>query len=390
MKKFAAHLLFTGDDFIRNGLLTLDDSGKVLEVSSLGDEIIERQSIEFYNGILCPGFVNAHCHLELSHLCGLFPEGAGMSAFCRRMISSRGNQQSEMQLKMIEYDRRMSSEGIVAVGDISNSSASFAIKQKSRIAYHTFVECFGLDASLAASVLNNAMDLKHLAAKHALKASITPHAPYSMSDALFSATMQGGLADGVISIHNQESADEDDLFRSKSGAMYELFGSSLDEFIFRYEVSLHRVLEKIEPETRLLLIHNVYTSPSDYSYASSRSRNISWILCPSSNLYIENRLPDAHFFASVDASVAIGTDSLASNRSLSIMDELKLLDLHFPSIGLRRLLRWATSGGAAALNLSDTFGYFKPGARPGVVLITDTDLVGRRLRPSSKARLLDC
>ena len=390
MRRIAAQMLFTGADFIRNGLLTLDASGSVLEVSSLGDTIVEQRSTEFYNGILCPGFINAHCHLELSHMLGILPSGGGMTAFCRGMIESRNAISEAEQLTfMREADRQMSAEGIRSVGDVSNSAMSFELKRRSGIQYHTFVECFGLDASLSKEIVQRASAVNKSAEKLGISSSITPHSAYSMSEALFSASIKRGIKSGIISIHNQESADETQLFKFKSGKMTDLFGSAVDEFLFRYDSPLHRIFSYVDDKTRLLLIHNVYTTPADYQYACSRNGNIAWILCPSSNIYIENRLPDVNLFVNNDAHVAIGTDSLASNDRLSMMHELKLLDTHFPKIGLRRLLRWATSNGAAALNIEDKFGSFTPGTAPGVILISGIDFANMRLTNDSKARRID-
>ena len=389
MRKIAAQLLFTGAEFIRNGILTLDDEGRVIELSSLGETVVEQQSTEFYNGILCPGFVNAHCHLELSYMRGLLPDGAGMAAFCRGIIALRGSKSADEQLASVsEWDRRMSAEGIVAAGDVSNTEMSLEIKRGSEIRYHTFVECLGLDAARADEAVNKALAVQLRAGEMGLRASITPHSPYSMSNRLFAEAVRRGIERGILSIHNQESADESYFFKYKSGKMCDLFGEAANEFIYQYDESLHRVFDQIDNKTRLLLVHNVYTSPADYEYACSRNGNLVWVLCPASNIYIEKRLPDVNLFVSRDAQIAIGTDSLASNSALSIIQELRILDTNFPKIGLARLLRWATLNGAAALHLDNEFGSFKPGTRPGVVLISGIDFVNRRLTEKSQATRL--
>ena len=390
MRKIAAHLLFTGKEFIRNGVLTLDDSGTVLAVSSLGETVSEQGGTEFYNGIVSPGFVNAHCHLELSHMHGILPQGKGMTAFCKGIMSLKNLKSKDEQTEsMILRDKQMFDEGIVAAGDISNSDASFEVKRNSSIEYHTFIECLGFDYTKADKIIENALHTKAEAKCRGLAASLTPHAPYSMSEMLFAESVKQGIAGEIISIHNQESEDEMQLFKFKSGKMRELFGVNLDEFLDDYDNSIDRIMKYIDKDTRLLLVHNVYTTPSDYERACARNRNIAWILCPSSNLYIENRLPDVNMLAGRNALVAIGTDSLSSNTDLSMMQELRILDSHFRGVGLANLLRWATINGAKALNMSDKFGDFTSGKKPGVVLISGVDFVNMRFTADSKARRID-
>jgi cytosine/adenosine deaminase-related metal-dependent hydrolase len=120
-------------------------------------------------------------------------------------------------------------------------------------------------------------------------------------------------------------------------------------------------------------VHNAHTTAADYDFAISRNKNISWVLCPRSNLYIENALPPVQMLRAKGASIALGTDSLASNRSLSMLDELKCLAQNFPDIPFSETLRWATLGGAEALRREGVLGSLEPGKRPGVVLLEGFD-----------------
>lgn len=106
--------------------------------------------VEFYNGILVPDFVNAHCHLELSYLKGAIPQGGGFTAFARGMGEVRGLKgPEERQLAAAEADRQMWRQGIGGVGDVCNGDSSFAVKAASPVDYLSFLELFGLGASSA-------------------------------------------------------------------------------------------------------------------------------------------------------------------------------------------------------------------------------------------------
>ena len=110
-------------------------------------------------------------------------------------------------------------------------------------------------------------------------------------------------------------------------------------------------------------------------------------LCPNANLYIEDRLPDIPLFMKHNSLIVFGTDSLASNYQLSILEEMKTIKKAFPYISTSEMLVWATSNGAKALAFEDNLGDFTRGKKPGVVLfenITDGEIT----RQSTSRRLL--
>jgi cytosine/adenosine deaminase-related metal-dependent hydrolase len=386
MRLISGHYVFTGREFIKNGTVETDNSGTIVSIGSLGDSIVEKERTEFFNGIIIPGFVNAHCHIELSHLKGVIPQHSGMTAFCKSVISYRNSDVNEQISAMYEADKLMENEGIVAVGDISNNDLSAQMKKDSRLIYHTFVETLNLNPCLAEENIVKARTVKQTFEKKGLRVSITPHAPYSLSEKLFEQSVIEGNNSGIISIHNQESVDEMELFAKKQGKMRDFFGKDMDAFLPKYNNPLHRILNYIAPEANMLLIHNTHTNEQDYRRALKHNRKTTWVLCPASNLYIENTLPDVNMFAKLGAHVAIGTDSLSSNTNLSIMQELKILDSRFPETGLQTLLRWATLNGAEALNLDSELGSFDTGKRPGVFVLSDIDLKNMRLTPNSNIK----
>jgi aminodeoxyfutalosine deaminase len=80
-----------------------------------------------------------------------------------------------------------------------------------------------------------------------------------------------------------------------------------------------------------------------------------------------------------NCTIVLGTDSLASNWSLNIMDEIKTINKNFPEIPLQELLKWATINGAKALSIDDQLGSFEEGKRPGVILIDEKNLSAKRI-----------
>jgi cytosine/adenosine deaminase-related metal-dependent hydrolase len=386
MRRISAQYLFTGKPpLLRQGMVALDDTHRVVEVGQWDGQ--ETAHTEFYNGVLAPGFINAHCHLELSHLKGVAPPQAGMAGFLKTVMSQPAGAAGASAMQFA--DEQMQKEGIVAVGDICNTPASFGVKQKSAIYYHSFIEVAGLSGQVTEMRRATAAKLLKEAEEAGLAATVTPHAPYSMNEALFAFAIDAAQRQCILSIHNQESEEENALFLQGGGALQALFSSM--GFTPPHPIgktSVHRILPLLHGATRLLLVHNTVTSAADYEAVHAATRNVAWVLCPNSNRYITGMLPPAGMFFSKGAPVAIGTDSLASNTQLSVLEELKTLSQHFPQIPLDTLLQWATYGGAQALRKEQELGLLEPGKRPGLVLIENLDLHQLKLTAATTAKTL--
>lgn len=330
-----------------------------------------------YEGLLCPGFVNTHCHLELSHMAGVIPEGTGLVDFLLQVMGRRGEIAKDPLEAARQADRRMYEEGIVAIGDVSNNISTLPIKAASPLYYHTFVEVMGFLPAAADARLAQARQV-YDAARRIMgqeSASLVAHAPYSVSQPLFEA-LNRATAAGIFSIHNQESEAEDQLYREGGGdflRLYATLGQNLDFFSPTHQSSLATYLPWMTSPSTLLLVHNTVSTPGDVQLALAltreRNQSLYWCLCPGANLYIQRILPPVALLRDQGCSITLGTDSLASNHQLSILSEIKILQDNFPSVPLDEILRWATLNGAKSLGLDRRFGRLIPGAQPGILLI---------------------
>jgi cytosine/adenosine deaminase-related metal-dependent hydrolase len=390
MRRIAAQYIFpvTGAPIPR-GVITLNDRNVITAIGTLQDET---ESTEFYNGIITAGFVNAHCHLELSHLREVLTPGGGLADFIRQISGpSRYITHSDTRHQaMVNADKEMRQNGIVAVADICNTGESFAVKHTSPLFYHSFIEVAGLDETAAATKLHTARQLLALVEQLGLSASITPHAAYSMGDTLFEESLREAHRAGRLSVHNQESEAENELFLTGTGALQRLFANSgLTPPRPIRRTAIHCWLPVVAPGTTALFVHNVATSEDDCLAATARLPRLTWVLCPNSNLQLGEKLPPVDMFFRHNAPVAIGTDSLASNQRLSVLEELKTISQSFPQVPLATLLQWATLNGAKALQKDAELGSLRPGTKPGIVLIEKLDMASLRLTPDSTARRLD-
>ncbi|MCJ8210699.1 amidohydrolase family protein [Mucilaginibacter sp. RS28] len=388
MKSYRADYVFIiSADPIKNGVVTVDDSGKIVAVST--EPAHPETAIEQLSGVLCPGFINTHCHLELSHLKNKVPEGTGLIDFIKQVQWQRQADPAEVLDAMQQADEEMYNNGIVAVGDIANTGASIAVKTASKLYYHTFIELFSFLPERAEEVFEKAVSLNK--SFKPLSSSISPHAPYSVSKELF--RLIRNYADqepvNLLSIHNQETEDENKLYRYKTGSfldLYESFGMDISYFKPQARNSLQTVLPLLSNKQRILMVHNTFTNLKDIYFIKRFDRKIHWCFCPSANQYIEGRLPKVELFMDQGHPITLGTDSLASNKQLSILQEMCLLHQHVPSIGLNRLLEWATLSGARFLGIDDEKGSIEVGKTPGLNLITGLD--GLKLTAESRVRRL--
>lgn len=350
---------------IKEGVLQVSDEGKIINIFGSREDVPE-EDIEIFDGILCPGFVNVHCHLELSHLKGLLPQKTGLPDFISKVPEKRNVEIEEIKRAIKDADSKMQKNGIVAVGDISNTNNSFFIKEESKIVYHTFVELFSINKDKAEIVFNEGIALLKNCPK---PNSITPHATYSVSKKLFSLLKEQNN-EGIVCIHNQETKSEDELFRNGSGDLYEFlkqFGDINKSGISALQTSLLQMSK----QSKIILVHNTFTSKKDVEWTKENNYSIYWCTCPKANLYIENTLPDYSIF---DVNkLCVGTDSLASNNSLSILEELKVLQEN-SDFDMNTLLKIACKNGAEALGF-ENLGTFEKGKIPGVNLINELDSI---------------
>lgn len=359
---------------IKDGVVGVNDDGEILGIYERKSRELEGQTIEKFEGVIIPGFINAHCHLELSYLKGVVPEKTGLPAFLTAVMTNRPSALKDIDEAMTLADNEMYKNGIVAVGDHVNTDNTSRIKEQSKLLYHTFIEILGVEPNEADGKLQEARDLIHeFDADHV---SITPHAPYSCSKTLLKKFKKVVSEDNIISIHNQESDEENKLFRYKTGDFldfYKKIGKNPDLFKAQARNSIQSYLPYLPNPNKLILVHNTFTSLKDLDFVDRMDREVIWCICPKANLYIENQLPRVLNFVNNQQKIVIGTDSLASNDSLSILDELRVLHEHFAELDFLQTIQWATINGAEALNIADQFGSIEVGKKPGLVLLENME-----------------
>jgi len=386
-RKFKATHLFDGYSFKDDTVLITDSDGKIIDLipaSSTGDDC------EVYDGILTPGFINAHCHLELCHLKNILPPYTGLIEFLCSVVTKRNFAREVIDQAIHDAENEMYQNGIVAVGDIGNTADTACVKSNSKIRWQNFVEVLSMTDENAykeiehyqAVCLNMHQTLQASNIPH--RSVLVPHAPYTISPKSFE-MINERTAGQIISMHNQEHPAEDELYQKGGGdylKLFKIFGIDVSPFPVTGKSSIQSVLPHFNHGQKILLIHNTYMPKEDIvwanTYAAANGLSLVYCLCPSANAYIENRLPDVELFRQMNCHLVLGTDSYSSNWQLSIAAEIHLL-YEKKNIPLDVLLQMATLNGAIALNWDDELGSFEKGKQPGVVLLSNDLLSSRRI-----------
>jgi aminodeoxyfutalosine deaminase len=388
MKSFKADYVFpVSADPIKNGIVTVDDYGKVISVAEENNPP-PNVKVETLSGVIVPGFINTHCHTELSHLKDKIAPGNGLISFIKEIMALRASDPQAIADAAKAADQEMYDNGIVAVGDISNTPGTVAMKADSALYYHTFVEILGFVPERAEEVFNAALTTAEEFKPQPV--SVTAHAPYTVSKELFKLIKKYSDAnENLLSIHNQECEDENKFYRYKLGGFIDLYkhlNINIDFFKPQARNSLQSVIPLLTNKQKILMVHNTCTNLKDIYFIKRFDRRINWCFCPNANLYIEKRLPKVELFINQDLNITLGTDSLASNSKLCILSEMRTLQQHFPSLSLEMLLQWGTINGAEFLGVDDTKGTIEAGKTPGLNLLTGLD--GFKLTDDTKVKRL--
>lgn len=375
---------------ISNGFLEYEEDGTILSVGQCGpDEDVEDVAV-------VPGFVNAHCHLELSHLHGKFRKGTGMAGFIDQINALRDWATDDVKTELVrKWMDKLWKDGVSAVADISNDASSFPVKQVSPIYTRTFLEVFGTEPADCEGVMASVTELNKVAQEYGIDAAPTPHSCYTMSPQLLSASSAAGLESGFLSYHSQESQEEEDLLISGTGAMAEnrrRAGMSTPpvtgESSLKYFIDRLKDVKSVPFDEHILLVHNVTLKQDDIDAAKAVMNNVYWAICPLSNIFIHNALPPVRLMRENGLDICLGTDSLSSNDDLDMMAELICLHENFDDVPMNELFAWASLNGARFLGKENLLGSFAPGKKPGIVIVKGIDENGNITAESCSERLV--
>lgn len=343
---------------ITNGLITEIGSGRP---PSTATEI---------DGVILPGVVNAHTHLELSWMREQVAPALTMPQWVESLMALRRTVGHEPAEPILDGIREARAAGTALVGDISNTLAAYDGLSRSSMSGAIFRELLGFNVTDPAAVIAaTRAQIEQLPRISRLRASIVPHAPYSVSPSLMRA-IADAAGDDRISIHLGESAEEVEFLRHGSGAWRELLGK-LGTWSDGWQapgagpvdyIAAHGLLNE-----RLLAVHCVQLTDSELRKLAAAGATV--VTCPRSNRWTGAGLPPVARFYASGVRLAVGTDSLSSVEDLNVFAELRLMRELAPDVPARELLASATRHGADALGFGDELGTLEPGKRAELIAV---------------------
>lgn len=328
------------------------------------------ETIDLGDAVILPGLVNAHTHLELSWMRDKLPPTATMSAWASGLMALRRTAVREPSEPIVSAIRDVRAAGTSLVGDVTNTLAAYDLLADSDLSAAIFRELLGFKVpDPVRLVADTQAQLDGLARVARLRPSVVPHAPYSVSPALFRA-IAVAAGDRPVSVHLAESAEEVRFLRDGTGPWRELLGQlgvwsddwtppgcSPIEYLDRLGIV----------GRRLLAVHCTQATGADLRRLAAAGATV--VTCPRSNRWTGAGVPPIDRFYASGVRVAIGTDSLASVEDLNLFAELAEVRRLAPAVPAARLLESATVHGAAALGFSDDFGTIEPGKRADLIAV---------------------
>lgn len=364
----AAFVLPVTSPPIRDGYVVVRD-GVVAGVGPIAarPSVPGISEVDLGSTLLLPGFVNAHTHLELSHLEGAVPGDRGFVPWIEDQLRARAERSSEeVPVGIDRAIAALETGGTAAVADVSNSLA--ALKSLSASGLHALVlhEILGFDPARAEAVMEQTTAARAAAlaevgagaANSAIRVEVAAHAPHSISRELFALLMKSG---GVRSIHVAESRSEDEFLNHGGGEWREFLDRRVGPVPFTAPATGPvRYLDELGVLTKgLLAVHCVRVDEDDARLLARRGAVA--VLCPRSNEFLGNGVPPLAMLLGSGIALALGTDSLASCASLDVLEDARLLSRRFPRVPKSLLLHALTRGGALALGF-DRLGEIAVGA----------------------------
>ena len=363
---------------VRNGMIV--DVGPLNILSSAHSAPV----LDFPGCVLLPGFVNAHSHLELTH----FPSWKLRSAvdynprrFTDWIIQlikiARGLTPEDYPPSIREGVRMCLESGTTAIGEIVTNPAMAEQYYHSPLAGRLYFELLGQDSALFKNKLVAATAAAHKSETHTLLAGLSPHSPYTIAHEHLASIRDASASEALpLAIHLSESRSEADFIFDGSGDLATEFYPFVgwEHFLGHpARCSSTGLLDRyglLTPTT--LAVHCVHVSLADARIIKSRGTHV--VLCPRSNELLDVGRAPVALFKKLGIPLALGTDSLASNNSLSLWDELRFaLEIFSNDLTVQDVFRMVTSGGAEALGLSARCGSLEAGKRADFQVVGNCD-----------------
>ncbi len=355
-------------------------------------EIAERppadiQAKDLGPGLLMPGLVNAHTHLELSFLANIInkPQGDFM-AWVEELVSLRPGYDRDQAIEAAQRAAQFAAEhGTVLAGDITNTGRAAWAWEEAGVSAVSFFEAAG-PARAEPPQPEMKWDGNYFSAK-----AVASHAPYSVPSWRQQSLKKLSSSISLpLSIHLAESRAEKEFFAGQGaeGARMEAFllsqGLQKSDLDLRADSPLAHLISLDMVDSQTMLVHGVQLTPVELAQVAEKGASL--CLCPRSNIGLTGAVADVPAALKAGVNLALGTDSLASSPDLSIWSEMRKLMEIYPKLDPETVLTIATTGGAKALGLGDHFGLIAPGYCAPLIYVPLSEIGKNEVLPATIAQ----
>lgn len=351
---------------IRDGVVTFGQ-GRLIAVGSRPESDVH--VVDLGEVALLPGLVNAHTHLEFSDCpAPLAPSAASFAEWIgvvtRHRLERMERDPSAAGRAIQQGLQEAASSGTTTLGEIATAGWALRPPSAAAIDVVAFREVIALSSERFGEM--HAAIEQHLAcaAHEPWSAGISPHAPYTVHPELFCALVDKAAERALpVAMHLAESPDELDLLRDETGPLVEYLaarGFWVAGAIPRGTTPMN-YLRKLADAPRALIVHGNYLSDDEIQFVAANRAQMSVVYCPRTHHFFGHQRHPLERLLAAGSTVALGTDSRASNPDLNLLAEMRLVAQRFPSIAPADVLKLGTLAGAQALGLQREVGSLTPG-----------------------------
>lgn len=351
---------------IQDGVITEIGPAKNLSGSPVTD---------FQEAVICPGLVNAHTHLELSLLKDRVPPSSDLTDWLTRLVAilrAEPPTQESVTTAIRDGVEQSIRSGTTLIGDITRSPAwSRSVLSKADLRAVSFGEVIAIGTLRNRCHKQIEEALSSRWSSDRLRLGLSPHSPYTVEpDAMGECAKRAASANAPLCIHLAETYDEAQFTQHTTGplAAYLKELGVWDEAIPKGGCNPVELIDRVGMLTpRTLLAHANYVDDQDIRRIAATGASVAY--CPRTHHAFGHKPHRYREMLQAGINVCLGTDSLASNPSLSVLDEIRFLHEHHRDVDPAVLLRMATIHGAKALGYDDITGTLEAGKSAGLVVI---------------------